>query len=509
VSLQRCSVLDLGSNSFHVLVADLEGHAISPVLREREMLHLGRTVATHGEVPEGERDRAVATVAHLSELARRAGATEELAVATAALRDASNGSDVIAALESAAGIPIRILDGQEEGRLAYLGVRASVAIPGEPVLVLDLGGGSLELAIGRGASTLWSISSPLGASALSATVPSGRLRKRDVAALEQRVEEELATAVWPVTEHAHDTAVAVGGTVRALARIAAARHGAWLPASVNQLTLSLDDLATLRTELSEVELDERRTIPGVQDRRADHIHVAAVVLHTALRTVGVEAVTVSDWGLREGLLLDAHGVRHVQDPAALRHTEVHRLRRTFVPTDPHPVHVRELALQLFDGTTDLHRLDEVDRELLAHAAELHAIGESVALRRQQLHGAYLVQHAELRGFSPRETALLTTLVRFHPSRDLDPAYPPTASLSKRDRERARSLLALLQLADGLDRAHDQAVAEVTVDLGTEAHATLRLAGGGLHVTDAEFARKARLFTEVTGRTVVLDDTVSA
>ena len=150
----RCAVLDLGSNSFHLLVADVEGSAVAPVRREREMLHLGRAVARHGRIPVDLEVRAVATVDRLADLARRSGAQELVAVGTEALRGPERAA-LVARLSEVAGTPIEILDGAEEARLAYLGARASVDVEQEPALVIDLGGGSLELAIGTGERILW------------------------------------------------------------------------------------------------------------------------------------------------------------------------------------------------------------------------------------------------------------------------------------------------------------------------------------------------------------------
>lgn len=500
----RAAVLDLGSNSFHVLVADLDGRTITPVLREREMLHLGRVVAEHGRVPDDDVARATATVAHLMELARRSGAIETMAVATAALRDAANGPEVIAALSTAAGTPIRVLGGLEEARIGYVGVRASVAVRAEPVLVLDLGGGSLELATGVGDRVTWSASTPLGASAMSAGLGSGALRKRDRKALQATVDAALDPLVDIVRAHAVGTTVAVGGTVRALARVLAARASTWLPATVNQFRIRTDDLDALATELAALDLDDRVALPGMKERRADHIHVAAIVLARALRRLGMSSFTVSDWGLREGLLLDAHGVSTPPSAVELRHDEIERLRTTFVPDDPHPLHVARLAAQLFDGTSTLHGLGPTDRELLGHAARLHAIGEAIALRRQHFHGAYLVDNAELRGFSPADTAMLTTLVRFHRSRGINRTVDAFAALADADRERVTRLLALLQVADGLDRAHDQAVTDVRVEL-TDDRLLLELDGHGLHVTTDELERKTRLFARTFDREVAVVD----
>jgi exopolyphosphatase / guanosine-5'-triphosphate,3'-diphosphate pyrophosphatase len=491
----RTAVLDLGSNSFHVLVAELDGRLLTPVLRQREMLHLGRVVAQHGAIPASCVEQAVDTVAHLSELARRAGAEERQAVATAAIRDADNGPEVLTALSEAAGTPVRILDGLTEARLGYLGVRAAVSIRSEPVLVLDLGGGSLELTVGVGDHVEWATSLPLGASRLSALVTSDPVKPKQVRAITEQVDEALDPVVDLVRAHAPGTTITVGGTVRALARVAAEQHGVWLPATLNQLRVATRDLAALRDELLGLDLDGRLEVPAMKDRRADHVHVAAIVLTRTLERLGVATATISDWGLREGLLLDAHGISSPPSASQLRHQEVERLRRTFAPDDPHLPHVAHLATQLFDGTLELHGLSAIDRELLGHAARLHGIGEALALRRQQEHGAYLVRNAELRGFDPAEVALLTVLVRFHPSRGIDPREPAFASLSDRDATRARRLLGLLQLADALDRAHDQAVERVDVQ-PTDGRVELQLHGGGLHVTPAELTRRTRWFSQV-------------
>jgi 8-oxo-dGTP pyrophosphatase MutT (NUDIX family) len=288
------------------------------------------------------------------------------------------------------------------------------------------------------------------------------IKPKQVRAITERVDAALDPVVEVVRAHAPGTTITVGGTVRALARVAAERAGVWLPATLNQLRVPTRELAELRDELLALDLAGRTDVPAMKDRRADHVHVAAIVLTRALERLGVATATISDWGLREGLLLDAHGVSAPPSASQLRHQEVERLRRTFAPDDPHLPHVAHLAIQLFDGTLELHGLSATDRELLGHAARLHGIGEALALRRQQEHGAYLVRNGELRGFDPAEVAVLTTLVRFHPSRGIDPREPAFASLTDVQADRARRLLGLLQLADALDRAHDQAVERVDV-----------------------------------------------
>lgn len=504
----RGSVLDLGSNSFHVLVADLDDDGgIVPVAREREMLHLGSVVAEHGHVPDDARRRAVDVVVHLTELAGRMGAQERLAVATSALRDAENGADVVAEMAAATETPIRVIDGDEEARLAYRGVRASIATDADPLLVLDLGGGSLELVVGSGPRIHWSASLDVGVSRLSAMVRRDPPKGSDMKALRDHVREAVAPHRDRLAELAPEQVVAVGGTVRALARVVAAEERTWLPATLNQFPITSGEIAGLRDRLSDMDVDERADVPGMKSKRADRAHVAATILATALEALGLDGFTLSDWGLREGVLLEARGAVMPPTRADLRRREVERMQAAFTPHDAHLAHVADLAVALFDGTRDLHGMDPDDRELLWCGASLHDVGESLALRGHHKHGAYLLEHAEMRGFSPTETAMLCSMVRFHKSRGLSTSFAPYGSLRKRDRRRTDAMVALLQLADGLDRARDQSVTGLTIER-RDGVVQVRLHGAGLHVARAEVDRKTDLFERTFGVDVEVREAVT-
>lgn len=510
----RCAVLDLGSNSFHLLVADVEGSAVAPVRREREMLHLGRAVARHGQIPVDLEVRAVATVDRLADLARRSGAQEVVAVGTEALRGPERAA-LVARLSEVAGTPIEILDGAEEARLAYLGARASVDVEQEPTLVIDLGGGSLELAIGTGERILWACSLPLGASRLTAMLDpldpddmDEPVSERQLDELRAHIARQLDAAVATVSEHAPATVLAVGGTVRALARLLAARADRWLPSTVNQAPLTLDELADAVADLTQVGTAERARMPGVKSRRADHLHVAAVVVEATLRRVGGATARVSDWGLREGVLLHRFGKIRVPQGTTLREQQVSWLQRTFTPDDAHPDHVAASAVRLFDASAELHGHGTHARELLSHAAHLHAIGSALALRRQQEHGAYLIEHAELRGFDPEELAVLHTLVRFHPSRGISQRSSAFASLPAQTRDMTSDLLALLQIADALDASHDQHTV-ITATRRSRGAFEVELAAAANPLTVRAVRDRSTLFSERFDLPVVLSARAAA
>ena len=500
----RSSVLDLGSNSFHVLVADVHPEGfVDPVLREREMLHLGRVVADHGHLPEEHVDRALDQVAHLSELARRAGATTRLAVATSALRDATNGPEVVARIAEIAGHPVRVLPGHEEARLAYLGVRAAMGVSPGGLGVLDLGGGSLELAVGTRRTPDLVTSTNLGVSRLSALVAEDPISDDDRARLRATIATELELSGGAFETHLPPRVVAVGGTVRAMARVVARNDLPWTPMTLNRLPLTLDRLRDLRDELCALDRDGREDVRGMKSRRADHLHIATIILVEVLQHLGVDRLEVCDWGLREGVLLDAAGTLEAPSPEALQDREVRRLHDAFTPGDDHDPHVADLAVRLFDLTRELHGLGDDQRRLLHQAAMVHDIGQSLALRRHHHHGAYIVEHAELRGFSPTECAQLVALVRFHSSRGVKEKHDVVRALPSDRRASTHVLLALLQAADGLDRTRDQAVTGMRLGTVDDDHVELLLEGEGLQIASAELARKTEVFARVLGRELVV------
>jgi exopolyphosphatase/guanosine-5'-triphosphate,3'-diphosphate pyrophosphatase len=271
---------------------------------------------------------------------------------------------------------------------------------------------------------------------------------------------------------------------------------------VNQAPLRLDELASAVEDLTQTDTASRGRLPGVSSRRADHLHVGAIVLQATLSSIGGPRARVSDWGLREGVLLHRFGRVHVPSGTEMRASQVAWLRNTFSKDDPHPEHVALTALRLFDGTVQIHGHDASAREILGYAASLHGIGKSLTLRRQHQHGAYLLEHAELRGFDPDQLAVLLTLIRFHPSRGISRRYEPFAALPRATRERAADLLALLHVADALDTSQDQHLGLVAARRSRGA-LELRLTAAPGGTTEREVLDRSQLFVERFGMPITL------
>src|SRR3954447_17240927 len=469
----RIAALDLGSNSFHLLVADVHPDGtFEPVSREKEMLRLGDDVARYGRISESSADRAVASVRRLRQLADGLDVQEVIAKATSAIRTAANGSELVDRIEAETGVEIEVIDGLEEARLIFAAVRASIVLEPAPALCVDIGGGSVELVGGDAAGLRWATSVTLGVGRLTAElVQSDPPSKADRDALERRIRAELHPVVDEIRSRAPHMAVGLSGTINDLARLAAAGDDGDVPASANALRITGERLRALQHRIVRMTTAERRRLPGIEEKRAELLPAGATLLAIIFDVFGINEMVTSDWALREGIVLDAVQVHDPDDwsddPRALRRAAVAGLARRCGSDPAHSQHVTRLALSIFDQTRALHALGDDDREMLEYATRLHDIGQHVSRKGHHRHAAYLIDHAQLRGFSPDEIEFLAALVRHHRRGDIKASEARAAALDKTARERLRKLAAILRLADGLDRGRRGIVTDVDVQIGTD------------------------------------------
>jgi len=306
----RVGVMDLGSSSFRLDVAEAgPSGRIRHLVRKREDLFLGLVVGREGRVPDEEADAAVEAVRRLQRIARRKDVDHLIVVATSALRDAANRDEMAKRLGKALGEPVRFLDGDEEAALTYAAMRAHLRLNGDPLLGVDLGGGSLELAAGQGETLERTWSLPLGSARLT-----GKFARSDpmTSAEADRLSLYVRNQLRPVVVgHGNLEHVAVaGGTAKALARLLAPKKR-----SVAGMFLSGESLWSLRDLLTAATVKEKLELPGMVARRAGVIATGAVVLSSLVAMLRVPGLTVSEWGLREGIILEAVGLVPDREPA--------------------------------------------------------------------------------------------------------------------------------------------------------------------------------------------------
>ena len=303
---RRLAVLDLGSSSFHLLVADAEpGGTIHRVGRERVMLRLGALISDAGKIPRAAADTAVETVEQMRKDAHEAGAERVIAVATAALRDASNGREVVQRLSETLGERVRLLSGEEEARLIFRAIAQRMQLGDARALGIDLGGGSLEIAAGERGDVRWERSLPIGSVRLHQEL--GRddpLRAEQQEAISERVRALLEPLRDRVERFAPERAIAIGGTVRALYRLA---NG--LDEDTHRIPLDArlrrSELDALVAKLAGTSHAQCLRMRGMSLRRADLLPTGALIVQEIFRSLGLRELAVCDWGLREGVLLEA------------------------------------------------------------------------------------------------------------------------------------------------------------------------------------------------------------
>lgn len=468
----RIAAIDLGSNSFHLVVVDASADgSFAPLVREREMLRLGDVVARYGHLTEEAFERALLTMRRFRTVADGAGAEEIVACATSAIREADNSAAFVERVLHDTGIAIKVISGQDEARLVFAAVQASVLLD-ETAICLDLGGGSLEIAVGDHAHLHWATSVKLGVARLAAEFlaqdPPG---PDELLAIDQRVRAVLEPLRSSVAAHQPTQLIGTSGTFGDLARMAIVRRTGSEPRSVNQASFTRAELGELHEELLRLPAEKRRRVPGLEARRADLIPVGSRLALTAMDVFGMDEMTVGEWALREGIILDAIGHHDPSewagDPRQLRRASVVDLARRCNWDESHALQVASLATQLFDRTDALHGLGSDDRELLEYGALLHDIGEHVALAAHHKHTAYLIEHGRLRGFAPDEIAALLSLGRFHRTGTPKTGFEPYGALPEARRQAVDWLIAILRVADGLDRGHVAWVTGVDVTVGED------------------------------------------
>jgi exopolyphosphatase / guanosine-5'-triphosphate,3'-diphosphate pyrophosphatase len=471
MAAERVAVMDLGSNSFRLVVFTASDGWWKRTDEIYEAVRIGEGLAATGELGEDGMARAQATMevfAHFCS-ASGLGPDEIDAVATSAIREASNSEDFLRRAEESSGLRVRVLSREEEARYGYLAaVNSSTLSDG---VMLDLGGGSMQLVhvVGRHAQEVDSWT--LGAVRMSERfLPGdGPAKRKQVRELAAHVAGELERAPW--LDRCGSRLVGIGGTVRNLG--AAAQRDLGVPEfGVQGYVLTRSELDNLIEELAKRTPAERGKLPGIKPSRGDLILAGAVVVQSVMEAGGFEGLEVTEAGLREGVFFE----RHLDgDPPLfddVRSASVVNMAAQYgmdPASSPHTAHVVHLALGLFDQLAEagLHPGDPLERELLWAACLLHDIGMTVDYDDHHKHSRYLILNAGLPGFEPREVALIGQAVRYH--RKGTPSLGPFAALAvDGDAERLDRMATLLRLAEDLERSRDQLVrnARVAITDGT-------------------------------------------
>jgi exopolyphosphatase/guanosine-5'-triphosphate,3'-diphosphate pyrophosphatase len=449
------AAVDLGSNSFHMIVARFVDGQLVVVDRLRDAVRLAAGLDRRRRLNVDVQARGISALERFGQRLRAVPANGVRVVGTNTLRSAANAEEFIAAAEGALGHSIEVISGLEEARLIYLGVAHSLAVGDDSRrLVMDIGGGSTELIIGERFEPVTLESMHMGCVSVSQKFfGDGSLGKKRFNKARNFAGAELEPHQGRFRALSWEDAIGASGTIRAVhnvVHLAKKGQGGITRASLEWLI----DTMIRAGDLSQLKL------PGLDVERAPVFPGGVCILLSAFEALGIERMRVADGALREGLLYDLVGrIRHED----VRERSIAALAERYHADAAQAQRVRETALQCLQSVAPTWGLEDERWEmLLGWAALLHEIGLDIAHSKYHKHGAYIVENADLPGFSRQEQRLLALLVRLHRRRIPGSAFK---ELRARFTQTLTRLVALLRLSVVLHRARsDVSLPEFAIEV---------------------------------------------
>ena len=459
----RLAAIDVGSNTIRLTVAEVQDDDTYRVLdEEREMVRLGEKLDRTGRLSDASIERALAAIGKMKAIADGFKITELRAIATSAVREASNGRSFIREVWRQHKVRIDVISGDEEAQLAFRTASRHFDLQGRSTAVVDIGGGSVEVILSAGTAIDHVFSLPLGAVRVTERlVKSDPLKPKHWKQMKEEIDRGIRTVIRQ-PGHRAEIMIGSGGTFTALAHMSKwqreGRHG-----SVQGYVLTPAEIIHLLGHLREASLEARRQIPGLSPDRADIIIGGATVVARLVRGLKSQEIMVNERGIRDGLLL--HMISELpgrSSPTQLpkpgnRMEWVRHFARKARSNERHCEHVAMLALQIFDGVRSRFGLPQASRDMLQAAAILHDIGYLISHSKHHKHAYHLIMHGDLPGFTPHEIELIANVVRYHRRAFPRKRHENLGYLDGTDRRLIGKLSGILRVADGLDRTHSQSV----------------------------------------------------
>jgi len=439
------AAVDLGSNSFHMLVARRESGELRVIDRIREMVRIAGGLDASGKLDEATRSRALECLARFAQRLAQIPDQQVRAVGTQTFRRLKNPQNFLVVAETALGFPIDIISGREEARLVWLGVTEGTAFSDSARMIIDIGGGSTEFAAGRDRDPDFAESIQFGCvSVTRRAFGKGKINTRRWQRAASEIAIELQAIAPRLTHTGWQHAIGSSGTIRAVQGIIAAEHDT-LPSPIH--ADQVDELAKRLIGFGHVDKVE---LPGLSNSRKPVISGGVLVLQACMRTFGIETLQVSPFALREGLLHDLVGRLEQRDP---REKTVRGLAERFQVDFAQAERVRDFALCAFEQIAETFKLERIHRDLLDWTCQLHEIGLGIAHSHYQVHSAYVVEHSDMPGFTRQEQEFMAFMLRYQRRKLPDNVL---GDLPERLRNRARPMLATLRLAVALARSRTDA-----------------------------------------------------
>lgn len=502
---KRIAAIDLGTNSFHAVLVDIyPDGSFRTIDKLKEMVILAEK-GMDNHLSEDAMQRGLDALKRIKFLCDSQQVEEIIAFATSAIREAKNGGDFIQRMQDEAGINARAIPGQLEAELIGYAVRHSISMDDKMVLMVDIGGGSVEFIIGNNEKFLYRKSLKLGVARMAAKfVTTDPIVEKEIKNLQEHYKKELGEIGEIIKEHNVNTMIGSSGTMENIGAMVANRTSLTANMSLNELSFKASDFEALYQDFIKLDRKDRKKINQLDEKRIDIINPGMVLVKYLLNKFNLENIKISEAALRDGMILNfikeerpkLDMVANYPDP---RKRSIFELLRKCNWMEAHSRHVASMALKLFDEFKAELKLEEQDRELLEYSSFLHDIGYYISYRKHHKHALYLIRHSDLRGFTEDEINIMANVARYHRRTHPKKKHSLYKKLEKPLRKKVKRLSGLLRLADGLDRSHYQNVEKLEIDNKAE-KVNLYLTTMGdpqLEIWGAE--RKSKLFQKVTGK----------
>jgi exopolyphosphatase/guanosine-5'-triphosphate,3'-diphosphate pyrophosphatase len=494
----RLAAIDVGSNSIRLVVSEAQPGGRYRVLdEERESTRLAASLASAGRLDEASMTASLEALRLFKSIAAGMGVETIRAIATCAVREASNGLEFCRRVRQEIDLPIEIIDSDQEARLAFESVRRRFDLAGRNTLLADIGGGSTEIVLASGDLIEAIYATKLGAVRLAEKHNQpGAWSQEDVIRMMRAIDRELRKTTEKPAVAIHQL-IGSGGTFTNLASIIMASRGlARLPAAGARVSRA--DVRHLVDRLAKMTPKQRREVPGLNPDRVDIIVPGLGVIDSIMRRFRVNTLQVHAYGVRDGLLLGMidrlQGAAGASSPSA--DDQVDRFAEACGVDMNHARQVARLAGEIYDGLRQFYELPPADRRLLEAAARMQDVGYLISYEGHHKHSYHLILHSRLEAFRPEELEIVANVARYHRGSPPKKKHENFQGLSTGDRLRVRQMAAVLRLAGGLDRSHNQLVKSAAVT-GTPEKVELLVAADELPEVDLwAVRRRAELFEEV-------------
>lgn len=479
---KRIAAIDLGTNSFHLLIVELRdvdsnsysiengiNRSFNILYRQREIvrINIGKKINPK-YLPEEGIKRALKVLAEFKEKIDEFDA-EVFAVATSAIREAENRDEFLKLVNDELGIEINVVSGYEEARLIYLGVLQGLNVYNKQILLIDIGGGSTELLIGKRGKVLFVSSLKIGAVRLAQRFfnQSENFSEDQKKECENFIEQIVVPNIKTIKKIGYDQVIGTSGEIQALARMIFNEvYDSYNYKPIDNVEFTYKQFEKVSKKIFNAKsLSELKALPALDEKRSEIILPGTLILKVLLEKLNIDQITVSASALREGIIIDA--LEKIQKKEAInenllsenekrkrdRLRSVIEFARSFDVDLKHSEQVKKISVQIFDELQTIHKLTDYHRELLEYAAILHDIGYYISPIKHHKHSYNIIKNSELVGFTSEEIELIANITRYHRKALPDDKHKNFSSLSEENKKVVKILSAILRMSDGLEKTH--------------------------------------------------------